>query len=516
MEEVGNIHLEQEYIQYAVAHHLVTEQQYEIMHIDIVNHELWLKKAANKRDIYLIRLVAREFHWKNHLKNDLLHVFNRLEYAFKRKQVTIYNIYVATHSPVDSLDGLKRPIHSKNRRMTMHLFYLDVFTENEEMDRLNKTLNISSVRLQNETDKLKTTQQLKYRLQALLNNKIKHEKNVFSFGKPIFTYILIAMNVIMFLFMELNGGTTDTVNLIKFGAKYNPAILIDGEWWRLITSIFIHIGFIHLFMNMLALFYLGQVVERIYGSWRFIVIYFLAGIGGSLSSFAFTHSVSAGASGAIFGLFGAILFFGIYYKELFFKTMGMNIIFLVCLNVTIGFVMPAIDNAAHLGGLIAGFLATGVVHLPHKKSWSIRLLATMSFISLLTITFLYGTSQHRDTPEYDWYLTNHYLENEAYEEIVQLTTEALESYDDFEAEFLFQRSFAYLKLSDYQSAMSDLERLIEIDPNIPEAHYNLALTYIELQQYKQAKETIKKAYDLHPDDELIKDMYEQLHQDTYD
>ncbi|GEN31098.1 rhomboid protease GluP [Cerasibacillus quisquiliarum] len=512
---MGNIHLEQEYIQYSVAHHLITEQQFEIMHIDMINHELWLKKVANKRDVYLIRLVARQFHWKNHLKNDLLHVFKRLDYVFKRKNVTIYNIYVATHSPVDSFDRLKRPIHAENQRMTMHLFYLDVFTENIEMDRLNKVLNISFVPLQNETDKLKTTQQLKYRLSALLNNKIKQEKNVFSFGKPNFTYILIAMNVMMFLFMTLNGGTTDTVNLIKFGAKYNPAILIDGEWWRLITSTFIHIGFIHLFMNMLALFYLGQVVERIYGSWRFIVIYFIAGIGGSLSSFAFTYHVSAGASGAIFGLFGAILFFGIYYKELFFKTMGMNIIFLVCLNVTIGFMLPAIDNAAHLGGLIAGFLGAGVVHLPHKKSRSIRLLATMSLISILTITFLYGASKHKGTPEYDWYLTNHYLENEAYEETIQLTTKALESYDELEAEFLFQRSFAYLKLLDYHSAMSDLERLIEIDPNIPEAHYNLALIYIEIQQYKQAKETIKKAYDLHPDDELIKGMYKQLHQETY-
>ncbi|HEY4602642.1 MAG TPA: rhomboid family intramembrane serine protease [Cerasibacillus sp.] len=487
-----------------------------MMHIDVVNHELWLKKAVTKRDVQIIRLVAREFHWKNHLKNDLLHVFKRLEHVFKRKQVTIYNVYVAAHSPVDSWDLLKRPIHLESREMIMHLFYLDVFMENREMARLSAALKISPISSRYEIDVIQATQQLKYRLTTLLNDKIKYEKNVFSFGKPFFTYILIVINAIMFLFMEINGGTTDTVNLIKFGAKYNPAMLVDGEWWRLITSMFIHIGFFHLFMNMLALFYLGQVVERIYGAVRFLMIYLLAGIGGSISSFAFTENVSAGASGAIFGLFGAILFFGIYYKELFFKTMGLNIIFLVGLNVATGFMIPAIDNAAHLGGLFAGFLASGIVHLPKKKSWSIRALATASLVGLITVIFLYGTSQHKDTPEYDWYLTNHYLENESYEEVIQMATLALESSDELEVEFLFQRSFAYLKLLDYKSAISDLKRLIDVDPYIPEAHYNLALAYIELQEYKRAEEVIKTGYDLHPDHELIKEMYEQLRQNGFD
>nr|WP_054752968.1 rhomboid family intramembrane serine protease [Piscibacillus salipiscarius] len=93
------------------------------------------------------------------------------------------------------------------------------------------------------------------------------------------------------------------------GLKFNPFIA-QGEYWRIITSMFLHIGLIHLLMNMIALYYLGEVTEKIYGTKRFLVIYFIAGIFGSIASFATNDSVSAGASGAIFGLFGALLFLG--------------------------------------------------------------------------------------------------------------------------------------------------------------------------------------------------------------
>src|SRR5699024_5481851 len=126
-------------------------------------------------------------------------------------------------------------------------------------------------------------------------NKVK---NILSFGRPFLTYILVLVNLFMFLYVEINGGST-LENLVKFGAKYNPAI-IDGQWWRIISSMFLHVGFIHFLMNMIALYYLGIAVERIYGSWRFFIIYLSAGIGGGLASFAFTINVAAGASGAIF------------------------------------------------------------------------------------------------------------------------------------------------------------------------------------------------------------------------
>src|SRR5690625_3467192 len=127
-------------------------------------------------------------------------------------------------------------------------------------------------------------------------------------------------------------------NLINIGAKYNPA-MIECDWWRASTSMFFHIGVLHLCMNMLDPDYLGVLLARIYGTKRFIVIYILSGIGGSLTSFACSASISAGASGALFGPFGALLFFGVDYKNLFFQTMGKNVIFILILNLVIGIVI---------------------------------------------------------------------------------------------------------------------------------------------------------------------------------
>src|SRR5690625_7897395 len=119
---------------------------------------------------------------------------------------------------------------------------------------------------------------------------------------------------------------------------------------------FLHIGFLHLFMNMLALYFLGVLLERIYGTKRFIVIYILSGMGGSLTSFALSTSISAGASGAFFGLFGALLFFGVNYKNLFFQTRGKNGIFIFILYLFLGVVILTINMDSDIGGLITVFL----------------------------------------------------------------------------------------------------------------------------------------------------------------
>lgn len=163
----------------------------------------------------------------------------------------------------------------------------------------------------------------------------------------------------MYIWLEYAGGSTNTLNLIQWGAKYNP-LIIEGEWWRLFSAMFLHIGFFHLMMNGLALYFLGTLVERIFGSIRFFFIYMIAGLIGSLASFAFMGAVSAGASGAIFGCFGALLYFGLIHRELFFRTMGQNVIVILVINLVFGFVVQGIDMGAHLGGLAGGFLAAAL------------------------------------------------------------------------------------------------------------------------------------------------------------
>lgn len=174
------------------------------------------------------------------------------------------------------------------------------------------------------------------------------------------TYILLVAIVIVWLITEMAGGSTDGRVLVRFGANYGPLIL-QGEIWRFFTSMFLHVGLRHLGSNVLGLFILGVQMERLYGPDRYLVIYILAGLFGSLASFAFrgpSPIPSAGASGAIFGIVGMDLAFFLLHR----KTLGelgrqqiINALMIIGLNLVIGFSVPGIDNMAHLGGLIAGF-----------------------------------------------------------------------------------------------------------------------------------------------------------------
>jgi rhomboid protease GluP len=178
--------------------------------------------------------------------------------------------------------------------------------------------------------------------------------------KPFFTYILLGIIVIVFVAMTLAGGSTSNQVLVTFGA--NVGILImQGETWRLFTSMFVHIGLMHLLFNAYALFIFGVEMERLYGPDRFITIYILSGLFGSLASFAWRGPMtfSAGASGAIFGIIGMNLAFFLLHR----KTFGnfgrqrmMNTVVIIAINLVFGFTATGIDNFAHMGGLAAGFL----------------------------------------------------------------------------------------------------------------------------------------------------------------
>ena len=173
------------------------------------------------------------------------------------------------------------------------------------------------------------------------------------------TNILIAINLLVFLisaWISKNIFNIDIYTLIIMGAKVNS--LIDkGQVWRLITCAFLHGGLIHIFFNMYALKILGPEIEYVYGKIKYLVIYLLSAIAASIFSYIFgPQSVSVGASGAIFGLFGAMLIFGIKHRKQMVKAYMMNILQVIFVNVIIGISSSNIDNAAHFGGLIVGAL----------------------------------------------------------------------------------------------------------------------------------------------------------------
>jgi rhomboid protease GluP len=183
---------------------------------------------------------------------------------------------------------------------------------------------------------------------------------------PVLTYLLIAINVVVFLLdMATNWSLTD------LGAKDNAKIIL-GEYWRFFTPMFLHGGILHLGLNSYFLYIVGPQVERSYGSLRFAAIYFLSGFAGSIASFALTPSPSIGASGALFGVIGALIPLLYRNRDVLGNTRRQitSIVEVIAVNLLIGFLVPDIDNWGHVGGLLGG-LALSWLATPRYKIRSV-------------------------------------------------------------------------------------------------------------------------------------------------
>jgi rhomboid protease GluP len=230
------------------------------------------------------------------------------------------------------------------------------------------------------------------------------------------TWTIVIVNVVVFLVMAANGGGFMKANpavAIEFGSNFGPDTL-SGEWWRLFTSTFIHFGFAHVAFNMIVLAQTGRIVERLYGNTRFIALYLFAGLIGSLLSLLWHPEVnSAGASGAIFGVLGAMLAYVLRYRRAIPPTIYANrlqmALWFIGYNLFNGFTHHGIDNGAHLGGLAGGLLMGWVLarpiepELPRPTGWAT--IAQGSLVALLSFTAL------------AWPLTHSHRSADAHEEL---------------------------------------------------------------------------------------------------
>src|SRR5690242_15205515 len=178
------------------------------------------------------------------------------------------------------------------------------------------------------------------------------------------TNILLGILIVIWIYEGIYGGSPDGSEQIQvlrdLGAKDN-SLIVQGEYWRLITAMFLHSGFLHIAFNGYALLIFGQQIERFYGWARFLAVYFVAGLAGSIASFAFSPAISVGASGAIFGVMGAMgAFFWVQRRLLgaMARTQLWNALTIIGINILFGLSQSgAIDNMAHGGGLIGGLIA---------------------------------------------------------------------------------------------------------------------------------------------------------------
>lgn len=379
----------EDYLYWSLIWRLTSKYNYQFITSTENHKEIWLENDKNK-EIPIIRVIRHDIDWANWLKRDFERTIQNGEQIRKKlykKPINIINIYVTKYAPVDDHDFIGLPVTYKKTKLQSFIVASEsVLTSVQSLEqKLQMELDIQLPEEESITES--QIQHLKENTIVESVKKIKEEQKVFFIGKPFFTYLFMIIQVIVFLLMELNGGSTNSLTLIEYGAKFSPLIL-EGEWWRFLTPIVVHIGFIHLLMNTISLYLIGAEVERIYGNTRFLFIYLFAGFIGTLASFIMSPQIAAGASGAIFGCFGALLYFGIVYPKLFIRTMGSSVIVLILINLIYGFTVPGIDNAGHIGGLIGGFLAAGIVSLPKQK-----LFLRQFVILVFTVVFTYFSLQ---------------------------------------------------------------------------------------------------------------------------
>jgi membrane associated rhomboid family serine protease len=290
-----------------------------------------------------------------------------------------------------------------------------------------------------------------------LNNYDKMEKpeakeEVELYPPQRLTYILLFVNLIIFLIEVFLGGSNNIEVLIRLGAKYNPRIWM-GESWRLVTPLFLHAGWQHFLFNSLALLQIGSIVERFFGKPRFLWLYFVSGIFGSVASAVFRpETISVGASGAIFGLVGALIYFWIRKPFTAKKLFGKNLWVMLGVNIVLGFIVPGIDYFGHLGGVVGGFLSAYAVGLGKKDFISKRWIWMLVFILLFVLMINMAITP----PENKWYV---YLEE---------GRKALEE-------------------GNKERAVTKLEASYKMNPGYPMTKKLLAAVYLE-QGYNELKE----------------------------
>ena len=338
-------------------HYFITEKGYTPIILQGAEDEIWLENLDE--DYKIVRIVIRYIHNDEQYKFDVFKT-NRILKKIRKKTLSFK---LNTLSIFLDLGGSVNLDEFKSDNITA----VEVHEENEV--KKNKLLKSIFPDL---SKKLKFSEDgvalfVKVTNDINAHNKKDQEKvaDVFSPKKPVVTYALILINVFMFLFPLINGTTEEFYNLF---ASYGPFVKM-GDYYRLISAAFMHANIAHLIFNMYALWIIGMQLESFIGKWRYLVVYLFSAISGSLLSVIVTpDAVSVGASGAIFGLLGALLYFGYHYRVYLGTVIKSQIIPLIVINLLLGFMVPGIDNAAHIGGLIGGALMMIGVGVKYKSS----------------------------------------------------------------------------------------------------------------------------------------------------
>lgn len=356
-----------------ILHYFITKKNYNPIVLHGAKNEIWLENLD--QEYRIVRIVSNHIHNNEQLDFDLFKT-KRISKQIKGKTLTlnlnVLNIYT------DLGDNVNLNELELNNMKCININRINDFNKYKDIVSIYPQINEDSDDLEGMELFMKLTSDINDKTEK---DAIESEK-IFSMKTPIITYTLIAINIIAFILMILLGR--DGI-ITAFGN--NTHYVKAGEYYRLFTSMFLHVDIIHIACNMYALYVLGPQLESFYGKTKYLLIYLLSGLIGNLFMIIFeVNSMGVGASGAIFGLFGALLYFGYHYRVYLGSVIRTQIMPVILINLFIGLITPGISNSAHIGGLIGGLLVSMGAGVPKKSTTSEKVNGVI--VTILLIVFL--------------------------------------------------------------------------------------------------------------------------------
>jgi membrane associated rhomboid family serine protease/Flp pilus assembly protein TadD len=310
------------------------------------------------------------------------------------------------------------------------------------------------------------------------------------------TQVIFGANVMVFIAMVLASGPSLDFNgqvMVHFGANYGPFTL-SGQWWRLLTYMFLHGGVFHIGMNMWCLWNLGTLCESLYGRWTYAAIYLITGVAGGLASVAWNPSVlSVGASGAIFGLAGALIA-SFYLGEFSLPRVAIrgtlrSLLFFVGFNVLFGTLSPGIDNGAHVGGLVSGLILGALIaRVAPEHDKPLQRVGVLLFVIVLLAGSAVGVQRWRGSGMHFGSAID--AQRNIDRMIGELQKRVQQSPQDASAHFALAN--AYFSKRQFPEAESELKRVLDLQPQNAKARMDLGAAYLSQEQPKEAQEEFTK------------------------
>ena len=365
---------ERDLISMKLLHYFITKKNYTPIVIQGVENEIWLENLDEEYKV--IRIV-----------NNYIHNTEQLDFdAFKTKRM-IKKIKKKTFSfSIHTLTILTDVGENVDKEKT----YPDIdmiFYEDESKLLKEKVIKDNFKDLKDNLEYIEDGFQLFFKITDEINQKSRKDAmetdKILEPKKPYVTIGIMAILVLVYLYSVISNE-----NVLIFYWGVNKLFIRNGEIYRLLTGTFIHIDILHLLCNLYALFVVGSMVEGYFGKKKYPIIYLVSAITGSLLSICMSDGFSIGASGAIFGLLGATLYFGYHYRVYFGSVILSRIIPIIIINLGIGFMISGIDNFAHIGGLVGGFLISKAlgINSKDKKSDKINgIIMTVIYIAFLVV-----------------------------------------------------------------------------------------------------------------------------------